>query len=363
MDRVKTGIIGCGNISGIYLTADQRFEILQTVAVADMDMDRAQAKAEEHGAAKAVSVDDLLADPEIQIVMNLTPPFAHEEVDLRILAAGKHAYTEKPLGVDRDEGRRQVEKADEEGLLLGAAPDTFLGGGLQTCRKLIDDGAIGKPIGCAAWMMCRGHEGWHPDPEFYYMRGGGPLLDMGPYYLTALVSLLGPVKSVTGSSTISFPERTITSQPKSGTKISVECPTHVNGLLEFQSGAIGNIVMSFDTWAAEVPRIEIYGTDGTLSVPDPNSFGGPVRLFAPSTGGWEEMPLTHCYTDNSRGIGVADMAYALKNGRPHRASGQLAFHVLDAMMGIYDAWERRGYVNLESTCQRPEALPPDGLSE
>lgn len=361
MDRVKIGIIGCGNISGTYITADKRFEILDIVALSDIIPERARKRASEHGKARAVTNEQLLADPEIEIVLDLTPPAVHHEIDMDALSAGKHAYTEKPLGVDREEGRSQVRLAEEKGLRLGAAPDTVLGAGIQTCRKLIDGGAIGAPIGAGAWMMGHGCEDWHPDPEFFYKRGGGPLLDMGPYYLTTLVTLLGPVRSVTGASTISFAERVITSEPKRGTRISVECPTHVNGILEFESGAIGNIVMSFDTWASEVPRIEIYGTEGTLSVPDPNGFGGPVRLFTPNIGEWREMPLFHCYTGNSRGIGVADMAYALRSGRPHRANGQLAFHVLDIMMGIYDAWEARAFVNLESTCERPRPLPADLL--
>jgi predicted dehydrogenase len=363
MDRVKTGIIGCGNISSIYLSADKRFDILEIVAVTDLIWERATTKAQEHGTATPIrSNEELLADPEIEMVIDLTPPYVHAEVDLMILEAGKHAYTEKPLGIDRPEGQKQVDLAASKGLRLGGAPDTFLGGGIQTCRKLIDEGAIGMPHGAAAWMLGRGPESWHPDPEFFYKKGGGPLLDMGPYYVTAMVSLLGPVKAVTGASTISFPERLITSEPKNGTSISVECPTHVNGVLQFQSGAVGNLAMSFDTWAAETPRIEIYGSEGTLSVPDPNTFGGPVRIFTPESG-WEEVPIKHCYTENSRGLGAADMAYALRNGRAHRANGDLTFHVLDTMVSIYDAWERRSFVELGSTCQRPEPLAEEGLSE
>jgi predicted dehydrogenase len=359
MDKVKVGIIGCGNISGVYITADKRFEILDIVALSDIIPERSARRAAEHGRARAVTNEEILADPEIEIVLDLTPPYVHHEIDMAALGAGKNAYTEKPLGVDREEGLSQVRLAAEKGLRLGAAPDTVLGGGIQTCRRLIDEGAIGTPIGANAWMMNHGSENWHPDPEFFYKRGGGPLLDMGPYYLTTLVTLFGPVKRVTGSSTISFPARVITSEPKRGQRVAVECPTHVNGVLEFASGAIGNVVMSFDTWATEVPWIEIYGTEGTLSVPDPNGFGGTVRLFTADSGEWREAPVSGCYTGNDRGLGLADMASAIRSGRPHRANGQLAFHVLDIMMGIYDAWEARSFVTLESTCERPQPMPAD----
>jgi len=357
MDRTKIGVIGCGNISGVYLSAGRRYEILEVAACADVDMTRAEAKAKEHGIPRASTVDELLTDPNLAIVLNLTPPFAHCEVATRILEAGKSAYSEKPLGVNRAEGQSQVDLARSKGLLLGCAPDTFMGAGIQTCRKVIDDGLIGEPVGAAAFMMCHGHESWHPDPEFYYMEAGGPLLDMGPYYMTALVNLLGPVKRVTGSATITFPERTITSQPKNGTVMKVTCPTHVAGVMEFASGAIGTLMMSFDVWAARVPCIEIYGTEGSLAVPDPNGFGGPVTVWRKSTGIWADVRHTHGYADNNRGIGVADMCYAMRSGRPHRASGDLAFHVLDTMVTIYDAWDAGKWVDVASTCERPAALP------
>jgi len=205
--------------------------------------------------------------------------------------------------------------------------------------------------------MCHGHEGWHPDPEFYYKAGGGPMFDMGPYYLTALVNLMGPVKRVTGSARITFPERLITSQPKFGTVIKVDVPTHVAGIMDFANGAVGTIITTFDVWAAELPRIEIYGTEGSLSVPDPNSFGGPVRIRRAGAGEWSEVPLTHGYAQNSRGIGVADMAYALRSGRPHRASGELAYHVLDIMHAFHDASREGKHIELRSTCAKPAALP------
>ncbi|MCC6445275.1 MAG: Gfo/Idh/MocA family oxidoreductase, partial [Armatimonadetes bacterium] len=335
--KTKIGIVGCGNISGIYFQVCKTFEVLEIAACADLDIGRARAKAEQYGVPKACTVEDLLADPEIKIVVNLTIPKAHASVALAALEAGKSVHNEKPLTITREEGRRLLDLAAAKGLRVGGAPDTFLGAGLQTCRKLIDDGAIGEPVAATAFMMGHGHESWHPDPEFYYQTGGGPMFDMGPYYLTALVSLLGPVSRVTGSARITFPKRTITSQPKSGQKIQVEVPTHIAGVMDFAGGAVGTIITSFDVWAASVPCIEIYGSAGTLAVPDPNGFGGPVRLRRPDDKEWQETPLTHRYGGQSRGIGVADMAYALRSGRPHRASGELAYHVLDTMHAFHDA--------------------------
>jgi len=361
-ETVKVGIIGCGNISGIYLkNMSQVFDILEVVACADLLMDRARAKAEEFGGVKAVTVRKLLADPAIDVVVNLTVPKAHGEVALAAVKAGKSVYNEKPLAVTRREGKELLKAAKAKGVLVGGAPDTFLGGGLQTCRKLIDDGWVGEPVAAAAFMMGHGHESWHPDPEFFYKPGGGPMFDMGPYYLTALVSLIGPVKRVTGSTRITFPERLVTSKPKSGTVIKVEVPTHIVGVMDFANGAVGTIVTSFDVWGGRLPRIEIYGTEGSLSVPDPNTFGGPVAVKR-GRGDWAEVPLTHGYAENSRGLGVADMAYALRSGRAHRANEQLTYHVLDLMHAFHDASDSGKHVMLESSCQRPAALPM-GLRE
>lgn len=356
-NATKIGIIGCGNISGIYFQAGKTFEILDIVACADMIPERAQARAAEFGVPRACTVDELLADPDIRIVVNLTIPLAHAEIALRTLEAGKCAYGEKPLACNRDDGKKIMDLAAQKKLLVGSAPDTFMGGGIQTCRKLIDDGWIGEPIGATAFMTCHGHESWHPDPEFYYKVGGGPMFDMGPYYLTALVNLLGPVKRVSGATRVTFPERLITSQPKYGTKIKVDVPTHVTGLLDFAGGAVGVIVQSFDVWAAELPRIEIYGTEGSLSVPDPNGFGGPVKLRRAGAAAWTEMPLSHGYADNARGIGVADMAYALRSGRKHRASGELAMHVLDIMQAVHESSDQGKHIELTTTCERPAMLP------
>ncbi|SFM15558.1 Predicted dehydrogenase [Paenibacillus sp. 1_12] len=358
MEKVRVGIIGCGKISAIYFKNCQTFSALEVTACADLNVARAEASAEEFGIAKACSVAELLADPDIDLVINLTIPAAHADVCIQALEAGKHVYVEKPLAVTREEGQRILAAAKKQGLLVGSAPDTFLGGGIQTCIKLINDGWIGTPIAASAFMIGRGHEHWHPDPEFYYAPGGGPMFDMGPYYLTALVALLGPIQRVTGSAKISYPERTITSAPKFGQKIKVETPTHVAGVLDFHSGAIGTIITSFDSFGgSQVPRIEIYGSEGTLSVPDPNTFGGPVLVRRHDAKEFSEVPLIHGYTDNSRGLGVLDMAFAIRNGRLNRANGELAYHVLEAMHGFHDASEQGKHYVMQSTCEKPLPLP------
>ena len=359
--KTKIGIIGCGNISQVYFQASKKLQVLDLVACADLDMSRAQAKASEHGV-RALSVNDLLEQPEIQIVINLTIPKAHGEVGLAALNAGKSIYNEKPLALSRTEGQHMLALAKDKKLLVGGAPDTFLGGGIQTCRKLIDDGAIGEPIAATAFMMGHGHESWHPDPAFYYQPGGGPMFDMGPYYLTALVYLMGPARRVTGSTRITFPERTITSKPKYGEKITVRVPSHVAGVMDFANGAVGTLITSFDVWGHSLPPIEIHGTEGSLSVPDPNTFGGPVKIRKAGEREWREVALTHGYAEQYRGLGVADMASALQTGRAHRANGELTYHVLDIMQAFHDASDAGQHILLQSTCAQPSALPV-GLAE
>lgn len=354
--KVKVGVIGCGVISAAYFKGCRLFDILEIVACADLILERAQARAAEFDIPKACSVEELLADPEIDLVINLTIPKAHAAVNLAAIEAGKHTYCEKPLATTREDGLKTLAAAKEKGVKVGAAPDTFLGGGIQTCRKLIDDGLIGEPVAATAFMASHGHESWHPDPDFYYQPGGGPMLDMGPYYLTALVNLVGAVDRVTGSTRVTFPERTITSQPRHGQKIKVNTATHVTGVLDFSNGAVGTILTSFDIWGANLPYIEIYGSEGSISVPNPNRFDGSVRVRSASEREWREAPLTHS-PEVSRGIGVADMAYALAYGRPHRASGALAYHVLDIMQAFEDSSQRGQHVTLTSQCPKPAALP------
>ncbi|MGC9520360.1 MAG: Gfo/Idh/MocA family protein [Anaerolineae bacterium] len=358
METTKVGIIGCGNISGIYLKNGQEtFEILEVVACADLIPERAQEQAEKYGVPWACTAEELLNDPEIEIVINLTTPQAHFPVAMQAIEAGKSVHNEKPLALTREEGQQLLAAAERESVRIGGAPDTFLGGGHQTCRKLIDDGWIGEPIAATAFMLGHGHESWHPSPAFYYEIGGGPMFDMGPYYLTALINLMGPIRRVSGEAAITFPRRTITSQPLHGTTIEVETPTHIASTLQFASGAVGTLITSFDVWAHQLPRIEVYGTEGTLSVPDPNGFGGPVRIRRPGDAEWHEVPLTHGYAENSRGIGVADMAYALRSGRDHRASGTLAYHVLDVMHATLDSPREGRHIEVESSCERPAPLP------
>jgi len=371
--KTKIGIIGCGNISGIYLQNFYKFRNLELAALADSDVSRAKAKVEEikskyatdwklSGEPKlptAGTVKELLANPEIELVVNLTIPKAHAEVALQCLEAGKHTYHEKPFSLNRDEGKKILAAAKASGaknLRVGCAPDTFLGAGIQTCRKLIDDGWIGTPIAATAFMTCPGHESWHPDPEFYYQVGGGPMFDMGPYYLTALVNLMGGIKRVTGFARATFPTRTITSAKKYGNTVNVETPTHIATSLEFASGALGTMMMSFDIYGANLPRIEIYGTNGSISVPDPNTFGGEVKVKV-GRGDFSPVPFTHGYKDNWRGLGVADMAAAIAANRPHRASADLAFHVVDVMQASLDTAEQARAITISSTVDRPAAMP------
>ncbi|MBN1933584.1 MAG: Gfo/Idh/MocA family oxidoreductase [Anaerolineae bacterium] len=354
--KVQVGIIGTGNILGAYVRGTRQFEVLDLVACADIDVPKAEARAEEFDIPRACTVDQLLADPEIRIVINLTVPAAHAEVSLKAIAAGKSVQSEKPLAVTREDGRRILAAAKEKGVLVGCAPDTFLGGGQQTCRKLIDDGAIGRPVAAAAFMLGHGPERWHPNPDFFYQAGGGPMFDMGPYYLTALVNLLGPARRVTGSAQMSFEERVAGPDRINGRRIPVDIPTHIAGVIDFASGAVGTLITSFDVWGANLPRIEIYGSEGSLSVPDPNTFGGPVRLRTADDPEWQEVAHTHS-TEVGRGIGVADMAYALLSGRPHRTHGRLAYHVLDLMHAFHDASYEEKHIHVESTCERPAALP------
>lgn len=358
MDRLNLGVVGCGAICGIYFQNFQKFG-LRVAACSDIDLAKAEAAKEKWGADRACSTEELLTDPNVQIVVNLTVPKAHHVINMASIAAGKHVYVEKPMAVERAEGQELLAAARAKDLRVGCAPDTVLGAGIQTCRKLIDDGEIGRPVGAQAFMLCPGHESWHPSPEFYYEKGGGPMFDMGPYYMTALVTLFGGIKSVAASTRISFPERTITSEPKRGKVIKVETPTHISGILDFENGAVGAITTSFDVQRSTLPCIEVYGTEGSILVPDPNGFGGPVKLFKKGADNWKEVPLTHPYSDNSRGLGVLDMVQAIEEGRPNRASGDLAFHVLDAMHAFEESSNAGRVVELIGLTERDAAMPPN----
>jgi predicted dehydrogenase len=339
------------------------FDDIEVVACSDLVLERAEAQAEAYDVPMAYTPEELLADEEVEIVLNLTVPTVHAEVSLAALEAGRHLYTEKPLAVSLEDGRRILEAAGERGLLIGCAPDTFLGGGLQTCRKVIDEGIIGEPVAVTAFMLNHGPEDWHPNPDFFYQPGAGPMFDLGPYYLSTLTTLMGPVRRVTGSARVTFPERMITSRPYAGTSIMVNTPTHVAGVMDFESGAVGTLVTSFDVWSENQSRIDLYGTEGTLSLPDPNTFGGPVWLWLSDENTWTEISLTHPYTGNSRGLGLADMAQALRSGRQHRASGELGMHALEVIHAFLRSSERGEHVGVSSTFERPEALPSGSPEE
>jgi predicted dehydrogenase len=359
MDRIGVGIVGCGNISEAYLRAAAHFPILDIKGVADLRRDAAEARAAQFGL-RARSVDELLHDPSVDIVVNLTIPAAHVDVGLQALNAGKHVYSEKPLGMTTSQSQTLLDAARRFGLRIGCAPDTFLGGSHQTCRKLVEEGAIGRPVAGTAFFMCPGHERWHPNPAFYYAEGGGPMLDMGPYYITALVNLVGPVMRVSGMAARARPERIITSEPLKGSRIEVQVATHVAGTMEFESGVVVSIAMSFDVPKHRHAPIELYGTEGSLLVPDPNRFGGTIET-ARAGENWSEQPTEHSYADgNYRIIGVADLAHALRSGRPHRASGELAQHVLEVMEAFQVSSDRGEHVRIQTRPERP-ALLPTGL--
>ncbi len=354
MEPVRIGLIGCGTISPAYLRAAATFDILQFIGCADLDPDAAR-KTEAAFGVPAMSVDALLAHDEVEVILNLTVPAAHGQVNLDALAAGKHAYSEKPFGLDVAEGQRVLAAAEEAGLRVGCAPDTFLGGGHQTVRRLIDQGAIGQPVAGTAFMMSPGVESWHPNPDFYYQPGGGPLFDMGPYYLTALVHALGPVRRVAAITTRGRDTRLIRSQPFAGETIHVNVDTHCAATMEFHGGAVITVAMSFDVRLHSNRFIEIHGVDASLSAPDPNGFGGKVRV---SNGReWQERPLTHGYTENMRSIGLADMCVGIRTGRDHRCNGSLAQHVLEIMAAFGESSVEGRHVTLESRPERPAPLP------
>jgi predicted dehydrogenase len=355
---LRVGFIGCGNISNAYFRGFRPFpHLVEVVACADIDVQRAKAKAAEHSIDRGCSVAELLADPDIDLVLNLTVPSAHAEVNRQALKAGKHAYCEKPFSLTYKDGVKTLEAAKKARLRVGCAPDTVLGQGIQTCRRLIDEGAIGKPVAATANMLSRGPEAWHPNPAFFYQVGGGPLFDMAPYYITSLITMLGPVKSVAALARISFKERLITSKPFYGTRVKVETPTHLCAAVEFKAGSIGTVTMSFDVWRHGAPRLEIYGTEGSLQCPDPNGFGGEVKIWTPKADKWEDVPVKQP-EEIGRGLGVVDLADALRTGRQHRQNGELALHVVEVMESFHTSSDAGRHKVLKSTCKQPAAMPP-----
>lgn len=353
------GLVGCGTISRNYIKGINLYDHMQLTCVADIDAENARRAADAAGC-RAVEVSELMSRDDVDIVLNLTIPKAHASVDLMAIEAGKHVFCEKPMALSPEEAQQVVVAAKDRGVRIGVAPDTFLGGGIQTCRRLIDEGCIGEPVAATAFMLGHGHESWHPSPVFYYERGGGPMMDMGPYYVTALVSLIGPANRVSGFTRTTFSERIVTSEPLSGTVIRPEVPTHYAGTIQFENGAICSIIQSFDVWGAQLPRIEIYGSKGSISVPNPNTFGGPVALLKGGQKEWRDIPLTH--SDKvQRSIGLADMAHALGDDRlEHRANGDLAYHVLEIMSLFEDSSAQGKHLAVESTCDRPRPMPAGG---
>lgn len=351
----RIAIVGCGNIAPVYVGTLKQLPWIDIAAFVDGLPGRAASFAERNGGV-AATFEEVLADQSIDAVVNLTPPLAHTAVSREVLTAGKSVFSEKPLGIDFDEGRALVALAAERGLRLGCAPDTFLGAGLQAARAAIDRGVIGEPLAVNAFMLGFGPEWWHPNPAFFYGPGAGPLFDMGPYYFTALTTLLGPARSVIGSARIGIADRVVHAKGRVGEVVKATVPTHVTSLVEFVSGATANVVTSFDVKATRLPNIEIYGSEATLSVPDPNMFSGPLKFRGILGDEWRDIPMPVVNIPQQRGIGLADMLSATVAGRPHRASGELALHVLELMTATLRSSDEGRRIELTTTCERPAPM-------
>jgi len=365
MSKLGVGIIGCGNISTTYLEMAPLFAPFEVRGVADINLEAAEAQGAEFGIS-ASDVESLLARGDIDIVVNLTIPSAHHEVTTSILNAGKHVYSEKPLGLNLEEVEDMRATADKAGLRIGSAPDTFLGGSHQLARRLIDAGDVGTVVAGTCYIMSHGMEDWHPNPDFFFKPGGGPVLDMGPYYLMNLIQLIGPAKRVAALASIGTPTRTIGIGPREGESFTVETPTNIHALIEFDSGATITLSTSWDVWAHRHSEMELYGTDGSLFLPDPNFFGGtvevtigdgPIAVAEP----WAhplEVPNWGPGEANYRGVGLADMAVAIVDDRPHRCGSDAAAHTIDLMTAILRSGETGEFVDLVTTCERPAPLTP-----
>jgi predicted dehydrogenase len=367
----RVAVVGCGDISREYFDGcAQHPELLEVVAAADRDLSRARHAAERHKLERSGTAEDVLSDPDVDIVVNLTPPSAHFEVNQAALTAGKHVYSEKPVALHRTEASMLLAEARARGLRLGCAPDTVLSGGIQTARKLVEDGWIGEPLAGTAVFSSHGWEHFHPDVDYYYAPGGGPLLDMGPYFVSALVHLLGPVSCVGAFQRPAVPRRAIPlAGPRSGGSVPVFVSTHYAGTLEFQGGALVTLVVSWDLWATHLPYLELYGTEGTLEIPNPDAFAGNPRLrragheeleeppLPKEDIPWVTMPLAH-RSDLQRGLGVADLAAGVLSGTPHRCSADLAEHVLDVLIAVEESCLHRAHVEVNTRPERPRAMPP-----
>jgi predicted dehydrogenase len=354
---VGVGVIGAGNISKQYLDNLTVFPDLKVHVIADLYEDAAEARAKEYGIPEWGGVDAALNHPDVEIIVNLTIPAAHVEVATAAVNAGKHVWTEKPFSLDRESGLGLLKTADAAGIRLGCAPDTFLGAGLQTARRLIERGDIGTPLTAMTAFQTPGPESWHPNPAFLFQYGAGPLFDMGPYYLTALVQTFGPVRRVAAVGSASKTTRVIGSGPKAGEEFLVEVPTHVSAMAQFDGGASSHSVFSFESPRDRAGVVEITGTEATISLPDPNNFDGDIRLWRAGDEDWTVIPATG--PANGRGMGVLDMARSIRAAVPHRATGNLAYHVLDTMVSISESVESGTFVDVDSTAPVSAALPED----
>jgi predicted dehydrogenase len=352
---MRAGIVGCGVISKHYAENAAAFDGFELVACADLESAFARALAADHGL-EALSVDELVADPSVELVLNLTPAAAHAAVTQAALQAGKHVYSEKPLATAAADALRLVGEASRQGVALGCAPDIFLGGAYQAARALIDEGAIGEPVAVSAAMLVGGADAWHPSPEQFFQDGAGPLLDMGPYYLTAIVALLGPVARVAGFASTPTPSRVIRVGPRAGSSFEVETQTHVSAVLELDSGVTANLVASFEATDRYVCDLEIHGREGVLGLPDPNAFEGPLRLRR-NRGDWEEVAYAARGAREARGIGVQDLCEAVAEGREPRASGRLGAHVVDVARSVLEAAAEGRTLPVATRAERPAPLP------
>ncbi|MFI6512562.1 Gfo/Idh/MocA family protein [Streptosporangium sp. NPDC050855] len=348
-------VVGCGTISHQYLSNLVSFPGVRVVACADLDLERAREVAARYGVPVAATSSEVISHPDVELVVNLTIPSAHARVALAAVRVGRHVYNEKPFTTDRESGAVLVEAAASAGVLLGSAPDTFLGAGLQTAARVVAEGGIGRPLSALTLFQGPGPESWHPSPEFLFQPGAGPLFDMGPYYLTALTTLFGPARRVAAVGRRARDERVVGSGPRAGTRFPVEVPTHVTTLVEFAGGQAATMVFTFDSPLHRTGFIEITGTEATMRVPDPNTFGGEVRLRRAGDDDWTPVPTEG--TEAGRGLGVLDMAEAVRRKRPHRATGELGLHVLDTMIAIAESAERAEFVEVGSGCPVPEPLP------
>jgi predicted dehydrogenase len=357
---VCVGVVGCGVISRQYAENAKAFDSFELVACADLDESQARALAEAHDL-RVASVNELIGDPSIDLVLNLTPPAAHVDVIRACLAAGKHVYTEKPLATDAAAAAQLVAEAGRLGLRIGCAPDTFLGSAFQAGRALLDGGAIGEPLSVSAAMLVGGQEVWHPNPDIFFEDGAGPLLDMGPYYLTAIVSLLGPVARVAGFASTRTRERTIEIGPRAGERFDVATPSHTTAAMELESGVTANLVASFEAKGQYVCDLEIHGREGVIWLPDPNGFDGPVRIRR-GRDGWQDVPFAARGDQDARGIGLHELVEAIAADRPERASGSLGLHVVDVARGILAAAAENRVVEIDSRALQPEAMPVETIA-